>query len=167
MQKGENMNTTAEIEILLVEDNQDDLDLALLGLRRGNLAVPIRVVRDGAEALDYIFCEGNHAGRKIENTPKVVLLDLNLPKIDGMEVLVRIKGDPRTKKIPVIVLTASQEQQDMISSYHLAADGYITKPVDLEKFAATVEKLGMYSALLHQPIDMLQDNKTAGKLKMK
>jgi two-component system response regulator len=140
-----------EIEILLVEDNQDDLDMALRALRKANLANHIQVARDGAEALDFIFGEGAHAGRKVENTPKVILLDLKLPKIDGMEVLRRVKNDPRTKVIPVVVLTSSQEQKDVVESYHLGVNSYIVKPVNFESFAAAVAELGMYWLLLNQP----------------
>src|SRR5580658_9001194 len=109
-----NMSENKEVEILLVEDNQDDLDMTLRSLRKANLANHIQIARDGAEALEFIFCQGTHAGRKIEHGPKVVLLDLKLPKIDGMEVLKRVKGDPRTKMIPIVMLTSSKEQKDVI-----------------------------------------------------
>lgn len=145
------MNQPHQTEILLVEDSQDDLDMTLRALRKANLANHIQVARDGAEALDYIFCEGAHAERKIENLPKLILLDLKLPKIDGLEVLHRIKGDPRTKMIPVVVLTSSKEQNDVIKSYGLGGNSYIVKPVDFESFAATVQKLGMYWLLVNQP----------------
>jgi len=146
-----NMTENKEIEILLVEDNQDDLDMTLRSLRKANLANHIQIARDGAEALEFIFCEGPHAGRKIENAPKVVLLDLKLPKIDGMEVLKRVKGDPRTKMIPIVMLTSSKEQKDIIESYHLGVNSYIVKPVNFEGFAAAVQELGMYWLLLNQP----------------
>ena len=145
------MNETHEIEILIVEDNQDDLDMALRALRKANLTNKIQTVRDGAEALEFIFCEGAFAGRKFENPPKVILLDLKLPKIDGMEVLKRIKGDPRTKMIPVVILTSSKEQRDVIQSYHLGVNSYIVKPVNFEQFAAAVQELGMYWLLHNQP----------------
>jgi len=145
------MSATNEIEILLVEDNQDDLDMTLRALRKANLANHIQVSRDGAEALEFIFCQGAHAGRKIENGPKVILLDLKLPKIDGLEVLKRIKSDPRTKAIPVVMLTSSKEQKDVIDSYHLGVNSYIVKPVNFEGFAAAVQELGMYWLLLNQP----------------
>jgi len=145
------MSNTNEIEILLVEDNQDDLDMTLRALRKANLANHIQIARDGAEALEFIFCQGAHAGRKIENGPKVVLLDLKLPKIDGMEVLNRIKSDLRTKMIPVVVLTSSKEQKDVVESYHLGVNSYIVKPVNFEGFAAAVQELGMYWLLLNQP----------------
>jgi len=145
------MSETNEIEILLVEDSPDDLDMALRALRKANLANKIQVARDGAEALEFIFCEGPHAGRKIECAPKVILLDLKLPKVDGFEVLRRIKGDPRTKTIPVVILTSSKEQRDVIESYHLGVNSYIVKPVNFEGFATAVGELGMYWLLLNQP----------------
>ena len=145
------MNTPNQTEILLVEDSQDDLDMTLRALRKANMANHIEIARDGAEALDFIFCEGAHAARKIENIPKLIMLDLKLPKIDGMEVLKRIKGDPRTKMIPVVMLTSSKEQNDVIRSYGLGGNSYIVKPVDFESFAEAVQKLGMYWLLLNQP----------------
>jgi len=145
------MNQPNQTEILLVEDSQDDLDMTLRALGKANMANHIQIARDGAEALDFIFCEGAHATRKIENIPKLILLDLKLPKIDGMEVLKRIKGDLRTKMIPVVVLTSSKEQKDVIESYGLGGNSYIVKPVDFESFAAVVQKLGMYWLLLNQP----------------
>ena len=145
------MNTPNQTEILLVEDSQDDLDMTLRALRKANMANHIEIARDGVEALDFIFCEGAHAARKIENLPRLILLDLKLPKIDGMEVLKRIKGDPRTKMIPVVMLTSSKEQNDVIRSYGLGGNSYIVKPVDFESFAEAVQKLGMYWLLLNQP----------------
>ena len=145
------MNTNSAIEILLVEDNPQDLKLAMRALSKAALANRIQVARDGAEALDFIFCEGPHAGRKIEETPKVILLDLKLPKVDGLEVVQRIKGDPRTKNIPIVVLTSSKEQSDVVKSYNLGVNSYIVKPVDFEGFMAAVRELGMYWLLLNQP----------------
>jgi CheY-like chemotaxis protein len=145
------MNETNEIEILLVEDNQDDMDMTLRALRKANLTNKIQTVRDGAEALEFIFCEGAFAGRKFENPPKVILLDLKLPKIDGMEVLKRIKSDPRTKMIPIVILTSSKEQKDVIESYNRGVNSYIVKPVNFEQFAAAVQELGMYWLLHNQP----------------
>ena len=145
------MNRPNQTEILLVEDSQDDLDMTLRALRKANMANHIQVARDGAEALDFIFCEGAHAARKIENIPKLILLDLKLPKIDGMEVLRRVKTDPRTKMIPVVMLTSSKEQKDVIESYGLGTNSYIVKPVDFESFAEAVQKMGMYWLLLNQP----------------
>jgi two-component system response regulator len=145
------MKETTIVEILLVEDNPQDLRLTQRALKKANLANHIHVARDGQEALDFIFCEGDYAGRKIENTPKVILLDLKLPKVDGKEVLERIKSDPRTKMIPVVVLTSSKEQSDVVESYNLGVNSYIVKPVNFEGFAAAVQQLGMYWLLLNQP----------------
>jgi CheY-like chemotaxis protein len=145
------MSESNEIEILLVEDNADDLDMALRSLRKANLTNQIQTVRDGAEALEFIFCQSAFAGRKFENPPKVILLDLKLPKIDGMEVLKRIKSDPRTKMIPVVILTSSKEQRDVIESYNLGVNSYIVKPVNFEQFAVAVRELGMYWLLHNQP----------------
>src|SRR5262245_37802551 len=116
------------IEILLVEDNPDDIELTLYALRRNNLANAVHVVRDGEEALDYVFCRGAYHDRKPNEVPKVVLLDLKLPKVDGLEVLRAIKNDPRTKALPVVVMTSSKEQRDMVEGYHLGVNSYIQKP---------------------------------------
>jgi two-component system, response regulator len=140
-----------EIEILLVEDNPDDLEMALHALRKGKVANRIHVARDGAEALEFIFCEGAFVERKLTDGPKVILLDLKLPKVDGKEVLARIKGDPRTRNIPVVILTSSKEQSDVVESYHLGVNSYIVKPVSFEQFVAAVQELGMYWLLLNQP----------------
>ena len=148
------MNERTQVEILLVEDNPADLELAQRALRKANLTNRIEIARDGAEALEFIFCEGAHMGRKIEDTPKVILLDLKLPKVDGLEVLKRIKTDPRTRTIPVVVLTSSKEQNDVVDSYHLGVNSYIVKPVNFESFAAAVQQLGMYWMLLNQPPKM-------------
>jgi len=145
------MPTESAVEILLVEDNPLDLELAQRALRKANLTNRIQVARDGAEALDYIFCEGAHAGRRIEEIPKVILLDLKLPKVDGLEVLRRIKGDPRTHAIPVVMLTSSLEQNDLVESYALGVNSYIVKPVNFERFVEAVQGLGMYWLLLNQP----------------
>jgi CheY-like chemotaxis protein len=136
---------------MLVEDNPQDLELALLALREANPLARIHVARDGAEALDFIFCEGPYADRQITDAPKVVLLDLKLPKIDGLEVLKRIKGDPRTAMIPVVVLTSSKEQRDVVESYQLGVNSYIVKPVNYERFTEAVRNLGAYWQLLNQP----------------
>ena len=145
------MNETSIVELLLVEDNPEDLKMALRALKKANLANHIHIARDGAEALQFIFCEGEYAGRKIENAPKVILLDLKLPKVDGKEVLERIKSDPRTKMIPVVMLTSSKEQSDVVESYNLGVNSYIVKPVNFEGFAAAVQELGMYWLLHNQP----------------
>lgn len=138
-------------EILLVEDNTDDLDMTLHALRRVNLANQISIARDGEEAMDFIFCRGAHSQRKIEKCPKVVVLDLKLPKIDGLEVLRSMKGDPRTKNIPVVMLTSSKEQCDVLQSYDLGVNSYIVKPVDFTQFAEAVQRLGLYWLLFNQP----------------
>jgi len=145
------MNDPNAVELLLVEDNPQDLELALRALRKANLANRIHVARDGAEALEFIFCEGPHAARQITDCPKVILLDLKLPKVDGLAVLKRIKGDPRTKTIPVVVLTSSKEQSDVVESYQLSVNSYIVKPVNFEQFAKAVHDLGLYWLLLNQP----------------
>ncbi len=145
------MNESQPIELLLVEDNPDDLELCLRALRKAKLANRIQVARDGAEALDFIFCEGVYSGRSITDVPKLILLDLKLPKIDGLEVLKRIKGDPRTKIIPVVVLTSSKEQSDVVESYQLGVNSYIVKPVNFERFAEAVNHLGLYWLLHNQP----------------
>ncbi len=145
------MNDPHAVEILLVEDNPNDLELALRALKKANISNHIQVARDGAEALEFIFCEGPYAERKIENGPKVILLDLKLPKVDGLEVLSRLKGDERTRRIPVVVLTSSKEQSDVIESYRLGVNSYIVKPVEFETFAKAVRDLGMYWVLLNQP----------------
>jgi two-component system, response regulator len=141
---------TEIVEILLVEDNPQDLQLALRALTKAKLTNHIEVVRDGAEALEFVFGEGAYAGRKLENGPKVILLDLKLPKVDGLEVLKRIKGDERTKAIPVVMLTSSKEQSDLVESYRLGVNSYIVKPVNFERFAQAVQDLGMYWVLLNQ-----------------
>ena len=147
------MNPQAEstVEILLVEDTPADVELTLHALRSNNLRNPVHVVRDGVEALDYIFCTGEYSDRSIEDGPKVILLDLKLPKIDGLEVLRRIKSDPRTQMIPVVVLTSSREERDIVESYRMGVNSYIVKPVDFEQFTTAVRDLGLYWLLLNQP----------------
>ena len=144
--------TENQIEILLVEDNPNDVELTLHVLKKYNLGNRIEVVRDGAEALEFIFCTGKYAHRSIENSPKVILLDLKLPKVDGLEVLRRVKSDPRTRTIPVVVLTSSREERDIVESYRLGVNSYITKPVDFEQFTEAVRQLGFYWVLLNQPL---------------
>jgi CheY-like chemotaxis protein len=145
------MNDINAVEILLVEDSEEDLELALRALTKSHLANRIAVARDGLEAVEFIFCEGPHAERRIEDTPKVILLDLKLPKIDGLEVLQRLKDDARTRHIPVVVLTSSKEQSDVLRSYRLGVSSYIVKPVNFESFTAAVQQIGMYWLLLNQP----------------
>ena len=141
----------ARVEILLVEDSPDDVELTLRALRKSNVTNHIEVARDGAEALEFIFATGAHADRDISNTPKVILLDLKLPKVEGLEVLRRIKSDPRTKKLPVVVLTSSREARDVADAYALGVNSYIVKPVDFERFADAVRDLGLYWLLLNEP----------------
>lgn len=139
------------IDILLVEDNSEDAELTLHALRRENLANSIHVARDGEEALDFLFRSGEHTKRASEPLPKLVLLDLKLPKVDGMEVLRRVKSDPRTKTIPVVILSSSKEERDLLGGYHLGANSYIQKPVDFEQFRETVKRAGLYWLLVNQP----------------
>ena len=124
--------------------------MTLHALRKVNMANRSKVVRNGAEALDFIFCQGVYAAKQVENGPKLILLDLKLPKVDGLEVVKRIKGDPQAKLIPVVVLTSSKEQRDVVESYELGVNSYIVKPVNFEGFMEAVEKLGMYWLLLNQ-----------------
>ncbi len=139
------------VEILLVEDNPDDLELTLRALRKAQLSNRIHVARDGAEALEFLFCEGPHSERSMEDLPRLILLDLKLPKVDGLEVLDRIKSDARTRGIPTVVLTSSQEQNDVVTSYRLGVNSYIVKPVNFDGFVKAVQDLGMYWLLLNQP----------------
>ncbi|MGZ4960102.1 MAG: response regulator [Methylomonas sp.] len=142
---------TEDVEILLVEDNPTDAELASLALKERNLANKLVWVKDGAEALDFIFATGAYSNRHIENPPKVVLLDLRLPKVDGLDVLRRIKADERTKYIPVVVLTSSKEDRDVIASYDLGVNSYISKPVDFDEFTKVVSELGFYWLLINRP----------------
>ena len=143
--------TTEPIEILLVEDNPNDMELAIHALRKHNLSNHIEIARDGAEALEFIFGTGAFEGRNVEDGPRVILLDLKLPKVDGLEVLRRVKADSRTRRIPVVVLTSSREERDIVESYDLGVNSYITKPVDFEQFSEAVRTLGLYWLLLNQP----------------
>ena len=141
----------SEIEILLVEDNADDVELTLHALREENLANVIVVARDGEEALDFLFCRGTHSHRSFDCPSQLILLDLKLPKVDGLEVLRQIKQDPRTQPIPVVILTASREEQDLVNGYHLGANGYIQKPVDFDHFRQIVKQLGLYWLVVNTP----------------
>jgi len=140
-----------QVEILLVEDNPNDVELTLRALQRHNLANKVFVVKDGAEALEFLFATGAHTDRNVESGPRVVLLDLKLPRVDGLEVLRRVKSDERTKAIPVVVLTSSREQRDVVETYQLGVNSYIVKPVDFEKFVQAVSEVGLYWVLLNQP----------------
>ncbi len=144
--------THRQIEILLVEDNPDDVELTLHALRKENLANNIHVARDGEEALEFLFCNGPHADRSFEHPPKLILLDLKLPKVDGMEVLKRLKADARTRTIPVVILTSSKEERDLVSGYNLGANSYIQKPVDFDQFREIVKTVGLYWLLINQPV---------------
>jgi two-component system, response regulator len=144
------MNLDTQVEILLVEDSPGDLELAMHALERNHLANHVQVARDGEEALDFLFCRGGHADRLISPVPKLVLLDLKLPRVDGLEVLRQVKADPRTRTIPIVVLTSSNEERDMIESYQLGVNSYITKPVDFGQFTESVRQIGMYWVLLNQ-----------------
>jgi len=140
-----------EVEILLVEDSPEDAELALRALRKQNLANKLHLVRDGAEALEFIFGAGAYADRGVENAPKVVFLDLKLPKVDGLEVLRQIKADPRTKRIPVVVMTSSREERDIVESYELGVNAYVVKPVAFDAFMSAVKNLGLFWAVLNEP----------------
>lgn len=143
--------TEGPIEILLVEDNPNDVELTLIALRENKLTNRVEVLRDGAEALEFIFCTGAYSHRDIENVPRVILLDLKLPKVDGLEVLKQLKSDHRTRTIPVVVLTSSREERDIVESYQLGVNSYIVKPVDFGQFTEAVKHLGLYWMLINQP----------------
>ena len=147
MEKREIIN---EVDILIVEDNQNDAELALRALKQNNIANKVLIINDGRQALDFIFARGEFADRKRIVRPKIILLDLKLPKIDGLEVLKEIKSNPETKIIPVIVLTSSKEENDIVQSYKLGVNSYIVKPVDFEKFVEAIRDLGIYWLLLNQ-----------------
>jgi len=144
-------NEVKEVEILLVEDNPTDAELCIRALKKHNLANSLVWVKDGAEALDFLFATGAYSDRSVTCPPKVVLLDLRLPKVDGMEVLRRVKEDERTRAIPVVVLTSSKEDRDVAESYQLGVNSYISKPVEFDAFAKTVSELGLYWLLVNRP----------------
>ena len=141
-----------EVEILYVEDNPNDAELTIRALKKHNLANKLIHVMDGEEALDFIFAQGKFSERTVENGPKVILLDLKLPKVDGLEVLRKIRMDERTKKFPVVIMTSSKEEQDIVRSYELGVNSYIVKPMDLDKFTKAVADLGLYWLLLNQTV---------------
>jgi two-component system, response regulator len=139
------------IDILLVEDNPNDAELTIRAIKKRNLVNPIHVVEDGAEALDFLFCRGVYSGREISSPPKVVLLDLKLPKVNGLEVLKEIKSDERLRSVPVVVVTSSKEDPDIKAAYCLGANSYVVKPVDFDIFFDAMSNLGLYWLLLNQP----------------
>jgi CheY-like chemotaxis protein len=145
------MKIMTEKPVLLVEDNPDDVELAMRAFRKNNLMNKIVVAHDGAEALDYLFATGDYAERDPNLLPQLMLLDLKLPKVDGLEVLRRIRADERTKLIPVVILTSSKEEQDLVQSYTLHANSYIRKPVDFDQFIEAVRQLGLYWLVLNEP----------------
>jgi len=144
------MTIPALVELLLIEDNPNDLELTLRALKRQKLADNVYCVKDGAEALDYIFQTGTFAGRTLTAPPKVVFIDLKLPKVTGIEVLRKIKSDDRTRNWPVVILTSSQQERDLIEAYQLGANSYVVKPVDYNEYATAIGNLGRYWLLLNQ-----------------
>ena len=141
----------SEIEILLIEDNVHDAELTIRALKKVNLANKLYHLKDGAEALDFIFAKGEFAHRQITDRPKVILLDIKMPKVDGIEVLRQIKKNDITKTIPVVIMTSSKEEQDIITSYHLGVNSYVVKPVNFEAFAKAICELGLYWLIINQP----------------
>ena len=139
-----------EIEVLLVEDNSSDAEMTIRALKKSNLANRLLHLKDGAEALDFLFAEGEYSGRQMQNTPKVILLDLKMPKVNGIEVLQKIKFDERTRKIPVVVLTSSREDPDIQECYKLGANGYVVKPVEFDEFHKAISDLGFYWMIINQ-----------------
>ena len=145
------MDGTTVVDILLVEDNPRDAEMITRAIRKQNIANPLSVVEDGAEALDFIFCRGAYANRNISSPPKVVLLDLKLPKVDGLEVLKAIKADERTRTIPVVIVTSSKEDPDIKAAYALGANSYVVKPVGFDAFLDAMSSPGLYWLLMNQP----------------
>jgi CheY-like chemotaxis protein len=141
----------ADVEILLVEDSPEDAELTLRSLRRNNLANRIHWARDGEEALDFLFCRGSFSPRSLQTPPRVVLLDLKLPKVDGLEVLRHLKEDPRTQPIPVVIVTSSREEEDVVRGYRFGANSYVQKPMDFDQFREAVRQLGLYWLVTNEP----------------
>jgi two-component system response regulator len=139
-----------DVDILLVEDNPMDMELTLHALRKENPNITIHVVRDGEEALDFLFCRGEHANRSLDRPPRLVILDLKLPKVDGLEVLRQLKEDSRTRAVPITILTSSKEDRDLVGGYVTGANSYIQKPVDFTQFRETVKQLGLYWLVVNQ-----------------
>ena len=140
-----------EIEVLLVEDNPSDAEMTIRALKKNNLANKLLHVKDGAEALDFLFGEGEYLGREVKHVPRVILLDLKMPKVNGIEVLEKIKADFRTKNIPVVVLTSSKENPDIQECYELGVNGYVVKPVEFDEFHKAISDLGLYWMIVNQP----------------
>jgi CheY-like chemotaxis protein len=140
-----------EVEILLVDDNASDVELTVRALRRHKLANSIHIADDGQEALDFVFCRGGHTDRSFSSPPKVIFLDLKMPKVDGIDVLRAIRADARTKMIPVVILTSSKEQRDIVEGYKLGVNAYIQKPVDFDEFRRVIEQMGMFWLVVNQP----------------
>jgi two-component system, response regulator len=151
LQIAEVMDKNSSLQILLVEDNPDDVELALHAFEEFKLANRVQVVRDGAEAIDFLFCKGAYAQRDPTDWPKVVLLDLKLPKIDGLEVLRQIRENPKTRFLPVVILTSSREERDIVEGYRLGVNSFIQKPVDFEQFTAAIRTLGLYWLIMNRP----------------
>ncbi len=137
-------------DILLVEDNSQSIELTMHALKKTHLVNPIQIARNGAEALDYVFCQGTYAARKADAPPALILLDLKLPRVSGLEVLRRLRADDRTRSIPVIILSASREERDILQGYQFGADGYLVKPIDLDKLNQTLREVGLPWALLNR-----------------
>jgi CheY-like chemotaxis protein len=143
--------STQEIEILLVDDNASDVELTMRALRRQNLANHIHVAEDGQQALDFVFCRDAFSDRSFSNPPKVIFLDLKMPRVDGIEVLRAIRGDARTRAIPIVILTSSKEQRDVVEGYKLGVNAYIQKPVDFDAFRGVIEQVGAFWLRINQP----------------
>jgi two-component system response regulator len=145
-----------EKAILLVEDNDDDVELTKMAFEKAKITNPLVIARDGVEALDYLFAEGTHAGRDVQDQPVVVLLDIKLPRIGGLDVLKRIRTDERTRRTPVVILTSSNEQTDMFVASDLHANSYVRKPVDFDSFLTAARQIGLYWTVLNEPFPSLK-----------